>query len=244
MSVKELDEVVNKLKKDFVQRMLKGGTILHWEKKSLEDAEGLTLAALIKCNDPSLQKIITAESNFSEPTIEAIANALEKNIHITQFNFNYKNATETQEKIIKRELIANKAQKRIMASVDKTSKPWKFIFLLSSTGFMFFQHLKNFAWPIAAAFTLLYQGFYQGLTALYHHYFRSHHLWAKERNNLLSLPANRSYELGKRCANEWRVWLHPKSWTPLAFLAYRTEKDGLEAKYDLDTTSEKRGPSL
>lgn len=218
------------------------GSTLNLEKvrAPLGDNDGLALAKLIEQNDPSLRHIKTTDTNFSRQTIYAIAKALEKNIYITQFTFNYKNATVEQERKIKWQLILNKAQKRIMASVDKPSKTRKIFVLVGSTVFTFFQFLKTFSWQAALACTLVYQALQQGLTKHIHHSFRSHHLSTKQENSLSSLRKTPSYVLGKRCAHESLIWLHPKAWTPLAYLGHAIEKDKLENHYGLEVTARKK----
>ena len=110
-------------------------------------------------------------------------------------------------------------------------------FMLASIAFTFSTFVKSLSWPIALSASVVYQALYEGARLYYHKWFRNDHQWAKNSNNITTLSEQRAFELGKRCANEWLVWAHPKSWTPLAYLGYTIEKHKLNEVYGLNQPS-------
>lgn len=204
-------------------------------KITLDDKMGCFLATLIEENDPTLKHIVTINNTCSENTIERILTALKKNSYITQFNFNYENASLKQEIYIKTQLMLNKALKYIMPlDDDKASTFWKIIAFLRSTfalmrgftGMIILQFSKFFSWQTITASTLIYQGLIKFVADPY---FKSEYLKIKQENTTVaSLNSNLSYLLGKRCTTETLVWAHPLSWTPLGYLGYQVAKKDLE----------------
>jgi hypothetical protein len=219
------------------------GRHLNFEGVTLRDTDGERIAEIISHNSAAIKRITITDHQIKAATFKKMLAALEKNIHITHFLIHKKPSAALYNQI-KAQLVLNRAQEYVMSSVNKASPVLKILLFVVSVIVTFKNLLKSVSWPAALAGTLIYQGLYQGLyeggRALLHRWYRNDHLFAKSSANIKSLPKQRSYQLGQRCAKEWLVWVNPRSWTPLAYLGHTIEKRKLHEAYGVNPAPQKR----